>query len=203
MHVRTRCAGPNDTIGHSKPLSIGIIGLAAVMLSGCAASPSDASAPYFPKTRVVASAPAQVAASSASSTSLPPPASRGPVPLPNAKLTPGAVTPIDTAGVCKQARQAKTVVPNGFQQAIFAEYKLSWVLDRGAYFVNYLVPLDLGGAPVIANLWPITLRGLALHDKSQLDVLLRDAVCQGRITLTDAQSGLESDWYTLWLRFGH
>jgi hypothetical protein len=123
--------------------------------------------------------------------------------MPDPSLTPGAVTSSTAAALCTQPHQPKPPVSDAVQEVVFAEYHLPWSLDKGKYELDYLVPVDLGGAEVTANLWPIELRGLTVHDKAQLDVLLKDAVCQGEITLASAQAGLESDWYTLWLRFGH
>ena len=177
-------------------------GVLALGLAGCASAPIDSSAPFFPNSRVVASSPPPLA-NPATTLSIPPTSIRGAIARPDLQLTPGVVAVTDVTALCLAPRQAHVTFTAAEEQAAFNAYKIPWPLEKTKYRLGYLIPLDLGGAAVAANRWPITTHGLSLHEFGQLDARLRGAVCQGAVSLSDVQHGLQTDWYALWLRFGN
>ena len=70
--------------------------------------------------------------------------------------------------------------------------------------LDHLVPLELGGDPTaLANLWPqpwesqqakLVPRGWGAETKDRLEARLHDAVCAGRMSLTDARTAIAGDW---------
>jgi hypothetical protein len=60
---------------------------------------------------------------------------------------------------------------------------------------NHLIPLELGGASTVANLWPeqrAGARGAARKD--DLENALKRQVCSGALSLAAAQRDIASDW---------
>jgi len=106
--------------------------------------------------------------------------------LPNPKLTPGRVAQSD------KDRGGVTV---GMEQKVFARYRLPWA-SRPAFRIDHLIPLELGGADTIDNLWPQSLRARPYGpDRKQLltEVLLQ-RIAKREITLEAAQEQVRRDW---------
>jgi hypothetical protein len=92
-------------------------------------------------------------------------------------------------------------VVNATQATVYANYHLAFPQRNHAYALDYLIPLNLGGAPVLDNLWPAATTGIGFHEKQQLDQHLRAMVCRGQLTLATAQHDIVTDWYALWLAY--
>ena len=123
----------------------------------------------------------------------------GAVSRPNPLLTPGAIATRSTAQVCAMPHTGQAI-PAYIGKVVASEYGL--VFNPVKYDMDYLVPVELGGANVYANIWPVATSGVGFHQKEQLNARLRDLVCHGTLTLDYVQTTLESDWYTLYLRYG-
>ena len=71
--------------------------------------------------------------------------------------------------------------------------------------LDHLVPLELGGADGLGNIWPqcgpdeTTLRRRYFKIKDHVENYLVDEVKAGRLRLVDAQRGISADW-TQYLR---
>ncbi len=172
----------------------------SLLVTGCTAEISDSSAAYFAAHRpaAVSSVPpvdAGVLAPRAA-------AGRGPVSRPDLGLSPGAIAEGDVTLVCKQPKRVHTPIPYLEQKAIFDAYKIAYPKDAKKYGLDYLIPIDLGGKPVAANIWPAAHKGIGFHEKQRLNSRLRELVCQGTVPLDKVQQQLVSDWYLLWLQYG-
>ena len=170
------------------------------LVAGCGPSAADPSAPYFPATRPAAAttAPVDPSATLAPARAV---AASGPVARPNPTLTPGVVALTDAAAVCQQPKRVRTPLPFVEQQAVLAAYGVTGQ-QAHKYGLDYLVPLQLGGSAVSANLWPAAVKGVGYHEKQQLNARLRILVCRGEVPLRDAQRDIAADWYAEWLRYG-
>jgi hypothetical protein len=190
-------------VGRARARLAGALVLPVVVLASaaCAGSASDPSAAYFPKNRLVAASPppVDVAANLATAPQL---AVLGAVSRPNLQLTPGAVATRDVNVLCQQPKRTRTPIAYADQRAGFLAYRIPFPQDASKYGLDYLVPLQLGGAPVIANLWPVANRGIGFHEKEQLNAKLRVAVCRGELPLAQAQQDIVADWYNVWLQYG-
>jgi hypothetical protein len=68
------------------------------------------------------------------------------------------------------------------------------------YELDHLIPLELGGCSTcIANLWPQPWTSPGAHEKDEVEHYLRDRVCHYRMSLSEAQRLVASDWYSLYL----
>jgi hypothetical protein len=133
---------------------------------------------------------------------------RGPLSLPDAGCTPGALAPAVT-----QANIARTICRSGYSESVRPsssiterEKRASMAAygDHGplhAYEYDHLVSLELGGAPNDArNLWPEP--GASPNRKDTLENRLHRLVCDHRMTLVAAQSAIARNWVTAYRRYG-
>jgi hypothetical protein len=106
--------------------------------------------------------------------------------LPNPKLTPGKIVTNDTD---------RAGVTLAMEQKVFARYRLPWS-RRGEFKMDHLIPLELGGADAIENLWPQSVRAkpYGADRKDQLTEVLVERVKAGQITLAQAQEQISRDW---------
>ena len=71
------------------------------------------------------------------------------------------------------------------------------------YELDYLIPLELGGAPSdVANLWPEAFsEGFDAARKDQVENKLHALVCAGTVPLAEAQQAIATDWRAAWTRY--
>jgi hypothetical protein len=127
--------------------------------------------------------------------------------LPDPGCTPGAVDPAVT-----QANIASTICVAGYTESVrppeaqTEEFKFRHaypaygIADGVRSELDHLVPLELGGANDAANLWPEA--GQVPNPKDDVERALNRAVCDGRISLADAQRAIASNWETAESRLG-
>jgi hypothetical protein len=122
--------------------------------------------------------------------------------LPNPQLTPGAVLTTDLSKIC-QPGYTKTVrhTSGALKHEVYAEYGIK--LDSGRYEIDHLIPLELGGADVRANLWPESYDtepwNAAVKDKLEND--LHVEVCARLIPIEQAQKGIAEDWIATYQKY--
>ena len=107
-------------------------------------------------------------------------------PLPNPKLTPGKVARKD------KDRKGVTVE---MERKVFDRYHIPWERRR-EFKIDHLIPLDLGGADTIDNLWPQSLR-IKPYNAERKELLTRHlltCVASGQMTLAQAQDEISADW---------
>lgn len=122
--------------------------------------------------------------------------------LPNQWLTPGAVRIDATAQqLCAPRFTTKKYRHTTGKVKIFVyrEYGMSGPNDRGCKGgceIDHLVPLTLGGADMASNLWPQPSEPRpGFHEKDALENRLHRLMCQGKVTLSEAQKCIRSDWH--------
>jgi hypothetical protein len=121
---------------------------------------------------------------------------------PDPKLTRGAVLTTDAATVCPGG-YAKTVrhTSGKLKSEIYAEYGID--RSSGHFEVDHLISLELGGADVAANLWPESYDTSPwnAHVKDKLEDRLHSLVCAGKVSLTQAQHEIATDWIAAYERY--
>lgn len=121
---------------------------------------------------------------------------------PNTALTPGEVFPnITKDQVCTSGYSAtvRNVSINTKKQ-VFAEYGISYPQPQGSYEVDHFISLELGGNNSLNNLWPEPSEPVpGFHQKDIVENFLHKQVCDGIITLTEAQNEIKTDWYKVYL----
>jgi hypothetical protein len=106
--------------------------------------------------------------------------------LPNPKLTPGRI-----AGRAKD----RGGVTLKMEKKVFSRYRLPWP-RRAEFKIDHLIPLELGGADTIDNLWPQNLRTkpYGADRKELLTEVLLEQIRTGQITIAQAQEQIRKDW---------
>jgi hypothetical protein len=120
--------------------------------------------------------------------------------LPDPDCTPGAIFPDATKDqICVPGySSAVRNVPDSEKNQVYAEYGIQ-SHKAGEYEVDHLISLELGGSNDIANLWPEPAEPRpGFHEKDQVENYLHKQVCDGVLSLADAQVQIANDWMTVY-----
>jgi hypothetical protein len=81
------------------------------------------------------------------------------------------------------------------EQKVFARYRLPWS-RRAEFKIDHLIPIELGGADSIDNLWPqsVRVKPYGADRKELLTEVLLARIAKGQITLSQAQDQISKDW---------
>ena len=110
--------------------------------------------------------------------------------VPNPSLTPGGASPVVTQAnigstICMPGYSSSVrKVSNATKHQVYVSYNIAKAKQR-LYVVDHLIPLEVGGANDIANLWPEPKGEAKLKDK--LENTLHGDVCRNDLTLAEAQ----------------
>lgn len=129
---------------------------------------------------------------------------RAGIPMPNPVLTPGDVLTQDVSTICTVG-YTTTVrdVSDATKELVYDSYGL-FNHAPGAYEIDHLISLELGGSNDVRNLWPEPYNDP--HGAYQKDVLenkLHDLVCAGALDIGVAQQAIATDWYGAYLTYGN
>lgn len=130
-------------------------------------------------------------------------------PLPDPRCTPGAINPQVTVDILTDSAYGTKCIRNKTTSETKKKQVYSWyglkrpIHNTGETQVcelDHLVPLELGGADTLDNLWPqcgpseAKLRERYFKKKDLVENFLAAQVKQGRMTLKEAQEGIATDW---------
>ena len=118
--------------------------------------------------------------------------------LPDPDCTPGAIFPDATKDkICVPGYSSGVRnVPQSEKNKAYAEYGIK-THTTGQYEVDHLISLELGGSNDIANLWPEAAEPRpGFHEKDKVENYLHKQVCDGVMSLQDAQYQIAHDWMT-------
>ena len=106
--------------------------------------------------------------------------------LPNRKLTPGKIARRD---------KDRHGVNEEMERRVFDRYHIPW-RRRLEFKVDHLIPVELGGADAVENLWPQSLstRPYNAQRKDLLTQCLLARIAAGKMTLAKAQEEISEDW---------
>jgi hypothetical protein len=106
--------------------------------------------------------------------------------VPDRKLTPGRVAERD---------KDRGGVTLAMEQKVFARYRLPWS-RRDEFKIDHLIPVELGGADTIDNLWPQSIRAkpYGADRKELLAEVLLTRIRAGQMTVAQAQEQISQDW---------
>jgi hypothetical protein len=121
--------------------------------------------------------------------------------MPNRTWTPGAIQSSDTAAICTPGwAEAHRDVSYATEDDVAREYGLS---SHSGYEIDHLIPLELGGANAVANLWPEPYDSpYGATQKDGLEDNLHDQVCHHGLALATAQQEIAANWYAAWVAAG-
>ena len=125
-----------------------------------------------------------------------------PAHLPDPKLTPGETVEVTKDDLCGTAPKVLVKsVPVKVKSQVFALYSIP-ASAPGGYNVDHLVPVSLGGATTLKNLWPQPLAGdWGYMLKNKLEGRLQKMVCRGEIELKQAQEEIAEDWVKAYKKY--
>ena len=99
------------------------------------------------------------------------------------------------------ATKTRTGMPASLKRQVFAEYGLQ---PSGAFEVDHLISLELGGSNDLKNLWPqsYTTPTYNARVKDGLENRLHWLVCHGTLALDVAQRAIARDWIAALTTYG-
>ena len=123
---------------------------------------------------------------------------------PNPKLTPGDVLQVTKKDICVPGYTKKVrSVPNAVRAEVFRRYGIIHP-KKGAFEVDHLVSLELGGSNSVKNLFPQAYEGSwNAHVKDALENRLHKLVCDDKIPLALAQREIRIDWIAAYKKYFH
>lgn len=134
--------------------------------------------------------------------------------LPDPFRTPGATNPDVTpatigATICTRGWTATVRPPAAYttelkRAQLASGYSIGSDRNLADYEEDHLVPLEVGGNPTAeTNLWPEPRAGIyGAGTKDQLENVVNHMICDGRLSLADAQRMFMTDWIAAARRFG-
>lgn len=125
--------------------------------------------------------------------------------MPDPQLTPGAVRTTSAAEICSTKFRTGPYrhTTASTKRQVYKEYGLTRNkgICTGGCEVDHLIPLELGGLDDIRDLWPQPSQPKpGFHEKDKLENWLKVEVCTGKMSLTDAQEAIRTDWYAAYLK---
>lgn len=118
--------------------------------------------------------------------------------LPDHGCTPGEATDATLVQICHRRTSTGRHVSEKTKLLVAELYGTP---EGGLVEIDHLVPLELGGANTLINLWPQPAEPRpGYHEKDLLENLLHRMVCAGKMDLADAQGEIAHDWVELWYR---
>jgi len=135
--------------------------------------------------------------------------SKGNYPIPDPRCTPGGINPSVSGNVLRDPRWRTGSVRNCESSEGLKHIAYRWYNVQKPHInsnqnqvceLDHLVPLELGGADGLGNIWPqcgpdaVTLNERYFKQKDRVENYLAQKVKSGRMELGAAQRGIASDW---------
>lgn len=122
--------------------------------------------------------------------------------LPLRHLTPGATMTVPAAELCRVIPLEPAPIPADIRTSVLRAYGMEHLADH-EYELDYLVTPDLGGSPEPRNLWPepYGFRVWNARVKDELESLLPQLVCEGKVDLATAQHDIASNWIAAYKKY--
>jgi hypothetical protein len=130
-------------------------------------------------------------------------------PVPDPKCTPGAINPSLTLSVLKSTNFRTGCVRNDTTTEHDKAQTYDWYAvphpadnqgENQTCELDHLVPLYLGGADTLDNIWPqcgpddVALDDRYFKEKDKVEYYLGQQVREGKMGLAEAQRGIATDW---------
>ena len=121
---------------------------------------------------------------------------------PDSNMTPGVFIPDATVDkICEKGYSSEIRhVTSEQKDEVFKEYNIQ--RDGQNYEVDHLISLELGGSNDTKNLWPQSYSGIwGARVKDGLENRLHTLVCDGKVTLREAQYDISHDWIKAYCKY--
>lgn len=110
--------------------------------------------------------------------------------------TPGAYRTTEVKEVCSQGTKQFRHTTREMKDQAYREYAETKAKGKCCE-VDHLIPLELGGADELINLWPQPYP--QAYWKDSVENWLHREVCAGRRDLVESQKAIADNWYALYL----
>jgi hypothetical protein len=123
--------------------------------------------------------------------------------LPDSKLTPGATLDVTKNDICTPGYAKKVRdVPTSVKRQVYEKYNIPYTPSQ--YEVDHLISLQLGGSNSIRNLWPESYNIYwNAHVKDALENRLHSLVCNGSLSMEEAQKVISINWIEAYKTYFH
>ena len=122
--------------------------------------------------------------------------------LPDTHMTPGDTLPVGLDKVCTVG-YTKTVrnVSQSKKDHVYELYGITPIPHH--YEIDHLISLELGGSNSMRNLWPQSYFTETWNArlKDGLEHALNRMVCDGRLSLEEAQKAIATDWIAAYCKY--
>jgi hypothetical protein len=118
-------------------------------------------------------------------------------------MTPGAVRSVRASDLCVERHHPEPPpVPAAVARRVLHAYGMENEPPE-TFELDYLVTPELGGAVDASNLWPQPYQKHTWNAfvKDELERLLPDLVCTGRVSLEVAQRDIAADWVAAYRKY--
>ena len=125
--------------------------------------------------------------------------------LPDPEYTPGATREVSLADLCSaDGDDVVRSVSGTLRQEVLQEYGIRDI-PATEFEVDYLITPGLGGSEDVRNLWPQPHYNTAWNSyvKDQLEDRLHRMVCERKISLSEAQREIASNWIAAYKKYFH
>lgn len=121
-------------------------------------------------------------------------------PYPDYNCSPGLALNVTAKDICYSGYSAKVRdVPESLKNKVYVKYG---VLTRQPYEfeIDHIIPLSIGGSNDEQNLWPEAYNWtMGAREKDKVENLFHKRVCDGTMSLSDAQYQIVYNW-TAWIK---
>ena len=105
--------------------------------------------------------------------------------------------------ICNTPTGGRRHVTAAMKVQVMNAYGLAYPQPKGAYEIDHLIPLELGGDNAIENLWPEAASPTpGWHEKDAVENRLHKMFCAQQITLDEAQRAMVENWLKYYSRPG-
>ncbi len=117
-------------------------------------------------------------------------------------MTPGVALQVTKEQICvKGYAQSVRNVTQTEKNQVYKRYGIT-SHKPGAFEIDHDISLELGGSNDLENLWPQSYSGdWNAHLKDKLENKLHEMVCEGPITLEEAQREISTDWIAAYEKY--
>ena len=122
--------------------------------------------------------------------------------LPDLSVTPGVATSLTKAQVCttKWGLDERHVTPSMKSQVCLLYGLGPHCYGRDTNEIDHLISRELGGADNDKNLWPQPyFQHPGAREKDAVENWLHKQVCSNKMSLSEAQNRIATDWYAVYL----
>jgi hypothetical protein len=129
-------------------------------------------------------------------------ADNGQTGLPSSFLTPGDARKVTKEQICAPGYAASIkATKESVKEEAFSRYGLRDGKST-TEILDHLIPVELGGTDSVENLWPEPTKGeWNASQKDALEQKLLGLVCDGTLTVKQAQSAIKKNWVQAYTQY--